>query len=52
MKILFILMPITAVWLLSANEQGLIGTWAVWTSFIIAIGFVVAQIVAGKARRR
>lgn len=40
MKYIFMMLPIAAIWLLSANEQGLVGSWAVWTSIGIILFFV------------
>lgn len=50
MKYIIMLMPIAAVWLLSANEQGLIGSWAVWTSLALAAGLAITQVVAGRVK--
>lgn len=47
MKIIFTLLPMAALWLLSANEQGLVGNIGVWTSLAIFLSFVVLQWIAG-----
>ncbi len=48
MKYILMMLPIGAIWLLSANEQGLVGSWAIWTSLAILVGIGVCQYIAGR----
>ena len=43
MRCVIMLMSIAAIWLLSAKEQGLVGSWAIWTSLGIVLFFVATM---------
>lgn len=51
MKIIFVLLPIVAVWLLSASEQGLIGSWSILISSASFVSFILCQNIAEKIEK-
>lgn len=52
MKYIFMIMLLGAIWLLSASEQGVIGSWGYWTSLGIAGAIVVCQLIVDHLSRR
>lgn len=47
MRCVIMLMSIAAIWLLSAKEQGLVGSWAIWTSLGIVLFFIAVIKLSG-----
>lgn len=50
MKYIFMIAPFAAIWLQSANEQGIIGNWGYWTSLLLWLMFGAGVYMTDKEK--